>query len=72
MNVTGVSPPVIASGSVTSPPASAVLTMTTNRYDARGRLAASTVWLTPQTGINPNNPPIATDPAQGAVLTTYT
>jgi RHS repeat-associated protein len=38
---------------------------TTRRYDARGRVVASTVWLQPLGYVDSNNAPIADDPALG-------
>ena len=51
-------------------PSDAVVGATTAKYDARGRLAATTKWLVAPSSVDPKNPPIATDAAQG-LTTTY-
>lgn len=49
---------------------SATLQETTTKYDSRHRPIAKTNWLQPLGTVDPNNVPIATDPAQG-LTTTY-
>ncbi len=51
-------------------PSDAVVGATTAKYDARGRLAATTKWLVAPASVDPKNPPVATDAAQG-LTTTY-
>lgn len=51
-------------------PADAVVAAQTMKYDARGRLAATTRWLVVPASVDPKNPPVATDPTQG-LTTTY-
>ena len=51
-------------------PSAAVVSANTMRYDARGRVTASTKWLVAPASVDPTNPPIATDPTQG-LTTTY-
>jgi RHS repeat-associated protein len=50
-------------------PDGAILSEITTRYDSRHRPTARTVWLQSPGDVDPNDVPIATDPAQG--LTTY-
>ena len=45
------------------------LSETTTRYDARGRPVARTVWLAPLGSVDPADPPIAADPANGLTST---
>jgi RHS repeat-associated protein len=50
-------------------PDTGILSETTTRFDSRHRPIAKTVWLQPLGDVDPNDVPIATDPAQG--LTTH-
>ncbi len=45
------------------------LSETTTRHDARGRPVARTVWLVPRGPVDPADPPIAANPADGLTST---
>ncbi len=51
------------------PAAADTLSETTTRRDARGRPVAMTRWLVPRGSVDANDPPIATNPADGVTST---
>jgi hypothetical protein len=52
-------------------PSEAVVSAQTMKYDARGRLVASTKWNTVPSAVDPHNPPIAPAGSTDGFTTTY-
>lgn len=52
-------------------PASTVVSARTMKYDARGRLIASTIWNTVPSSVDPHHPPIAPVSSTDGFTTTY-